>query len=130
MQKETKTPIIDELAKSYRSKLKTYRCEYSTPIENLTDAIELFEATIEQLQTTQAGLFTPLMRVVAHYAATSQDGDKDAVIEYITGYGGVTRLLERVQADREIIDNMQLLLECLTEVLDNSKSQKQKTLRV
>lgn len=122
MQKESKTQniFINELAQEYHAKLRSYRCEHSTPIESLTETLEMFEATIEQLQGARIGVFTPLMRVLIHYAATSQDGDKETVIEYITGYGGITRLLERVQADSEIIDNMQLLLECLYNKLGKS----------
>lgn len=120
MQQETKTQniFIYELAEEYHSKLGAYRCSHSTPIESLSETIGMFEATIEQLQATRVGLFTPLIRIVAHYAATSKDEDKNSVIEYITGYGGVTRLLERVQAEGEIIDNMQLLLESLADMLN------------
>lgn len=122
MQKESKTQniFIDELAQEYHAKLRSYRCEHLTPIESLTGTLELFEVTIEQMQGTRIGLLTPLMRILTHYAATSQDRDKNAVIDYIIGYGGITRLLERVQADSEIIDNIQLLLECLSNKLGKS----------
>lgn len=82
--------------------------------------VEMLGGVLDQLQSTETGLISPLMRIVVHYAATSTDPDKSAVIAKITQRNGVVPLLERVQAGGDTIGVWADFLETLSNGIENA----------
>lgn len=95
---------LKQVARAFEETRKDYYFGNITEIDAFSQMCDMFGCIIEQLQKTPNGLITPLVRVITHYAATSTDTDKAAVIEVITQKNGVCDLLERVEAGGDIID--------------------------
>lgn len=95
--------VINELANAFSKSEKGFYFGNVTNVDRLSQMVDMFGAVIDKLQNTENGLILPLMRIVTHYAATSTDPDKQAVISKITQSNGVCALLERVEANSDII---------------------------
>lgn len=77
--------------------------------------LPIMRGVLETIENTRHGLISPLMRIVAHYAATAPDPDKAEVLEAMHGAGGVVPLLERLGTDGGDVSILCGLLEDLEE---------------
>ena len=112
---------IAKLANAYQRSAQDYYFGNISNVERLEQSADMLGCILDQLNRTENGLITPLMRIVAHYAATSTDTDKEAVISAITRPTGVCALLERVQADGDIIAVWADFIETLTGAIQDSR---------
>lgn len=111
---------INEFAGAFRKSAKGYYFGNIGATAQLAQMVDLLGCVLDQLQRTENGLISPLMRIVAHYAATSTDPDKAAVIGKITQPNGVCALLERVESGGEIVGVWADFLETLADTLEQA----------
>lgn len=109
--------VINELANAFSKSEKGYYFGNITNIGRFSNMVDMLGAVIDKLQNTENGLISPLMRIVAHYAATSTEPDKKTVIEKITQSNGVCALLECVEANSDIIGVWDNFFETLSDEL-------------
>lgn len=112
---------IAKLANAYQRSAQDYYFGNISNVDRLEQSADMLGCILDQLQRTENGLITPLMRIVAHYAATSTDTDKEAVISTVTRPTGVCALLERVQAGGDIIAVWADFIETLTGAIQDNK---------
>lgn len=111
---------INEFAGAFRKSAKGYYFGNIDATAQFGQMVDLLGCVLDQLQRTENGLISPLMRIVAHYAATSTDPDKTAVIGKMTQPGGVCALLERVEAGSEVVGVWADFLESLAGMLEQA----------
>lgn len=109
--------VINELANAFSKSEKSYYFGNISNIDRFSNMVDMLGAVIAKLQNTENGLISPLMRIIAHYAATSSDPDKRSVIDKITQSNGVCVLLECVEANSDIIGVWDNFLETLSDKL-------------
>lgn len=112
--------VINELANAFNKNAKGYYFGNITSKDRFSQMVDMLGCVLDQLNRTENGLISPLMRIVAHYAATSNDPDKKTVIEKMTQQNGVCPLLERIQAGSDIIGVWADFLETLTKAIDEA----------
>lgn len=112
--------VINELANAFNKNAKGYYFGNITSKDRFFQMVDMLGCVLDQLNRTETGLISPLMRIVAHYAATSNDPDKKTVIEKMTQQNGVCPLLERIQAGSDIIGVWADFLETLTKAIDEA----------
>lgn len=113
--------VINELANAFNKNAKGYYFGNITSKDRFSQMVDMLGCVLDQLQRTETGLISPLMRIVAHYAATSTDPDKKAVIGKMTQQNGVCPLLERIQAGSDIIGVWADFLETLTKAIEDAE---------
>lgn len=112
--------VINELANAFNKNAKGYYFGNITSKDRFSQMVDMLGCVLDQLNRTENGLISPLMRIVAHYAATSNDPDKKTVIEKMTQQNGVCPLLERIQAGSDIIGVWADFLETLIKAIDEA----------
>lgn len=111
--------VINELANAFNKNVKGYYFGNISNITLLFQMVDIIGIVFDQLNRTRTGLISPLMRIVAHYAATSTDTDKKYVIEKMTQQNGVCPLLEQIQATSETIGVWADFFETLKKEIDS-----------
>ena len=116
------TKAVKALAQEFEKNEREYFFGNISSEARFAQKVEMLGGVLDQLQSTEIGLISPLMRIVAHYAATSTDPDKSAVIVKITQRNGVVPLLEIVQAAGDTIGVWADFLETLANGTANANA--------
>lgn len=114
------TKEVKALAQEFEKNEREYFLGNISSEARFAQMVEMLGGVLDQLQSTEIGLVSPLMRIVAHYAATSTDPDKSTVIAKITQRNGVVPLLERVQAAGDTMGVWADFFETLANGIENA----------
>lgn len=113
METGIKQEMVNDLAATLIEHAKQHYFGNIQPSNQLACLVDMLAGLVGALQETTHGQFSLLTRIVAHYAATSTDADKDQVIAQLTNRGGLCALLECVEADSDTIGIWAHLLKVL-----------------
>ncbi len=113
METGIKQEMTNDLATTLIEHAKQHYFGNIPPVNQLSCQVDMLADIVGVLQETTHGQFSLFTRIVAHYAATSTDTDKDQVIAQLTNRGGLCALLECVEADSGTIGIWAHLLKVL-----------------
>lgn len=88
------------LAAFYAATVLDYFCG-ATPPEQMREAAEMMGDVLHEFGRIAAGTLPALMRITAHYAATSHDFDKAEAIATLTAANGAMAILTRITAEAD-----------------------------
>lgn len=103
METGIKQEMVDDFAATLIEHAKQHYFGNITPVNQLSCQVNMLAGIVGVLEGTAHGQFSLFARIVAHYAATSTDTDKDQVIARLTSPGGLCALLECVEANSDTI---------------------------
>lgn len=110
---EIKHEMENDLAATLIEHAKQHYFGNISPVNQLSCQVNMLADIINVLQETTHGQFSLLTRIIAHYAATSAEADKNQVIARLTNQGGLCALLECVEANSDTIEIWSNLLKLL-----------------
>ena len=100
-QDATQTPDRRQtLADLYAATVSDYYCT-SDAMTQIRDGATIMGAALHELGRLAVGTIPALMRVTAHYAATTNDADKAAILATLTAPNGAAAILARLAADAD-----------------------------
>lgn len=102
------------LAALYAATVLDYFCNTEAP-EQMREGAELMGETLHELGRLAAGTIPALMRVTAHYAATTHDADKAATLAALTAPNGAAAVLARLTSEADRLNVLGDVLETLAD---------------
>lgn len=102
------------LAALYAATALDYFCSATAP-EQMRESAELTATTLHELARLAAGTLPALMRVTAHYAATTHDADKAATLAALTAPNGAAAVLARLTSEADRLNVWGDVLETLAD---------------
>lgn len=102
------------LAALYAATVSDYYCT-SDAMTQIRDGATIMGAALHELGRLAVGTIPALMRVTAHYAATTNDADKAAILATLTAPNGAAAILARLAADADRLNVWGDVLETLAD---------------
>lgn len=113
-QTERQSDSRPNLAALYSATALDYFCAASAP-EQMRESAEITANTLHKLGRLAASTLPALMRITAHYAATSTDPEKAAALATLTADNGAAAVLARIAAEADRLNVWGDVLETLAD---------------
>lgn len=113
-QQERQNDSRPNLAALYAATVLDYFCNAEAS-EQMRESAEITANTLHELGRLEAGTLPALMRVTAHYAATTHDADKAATLAALTAPNGAAAILARITSEADRLNVWGDVLETLAD---------------